>query len=411
MNRRKFCTWAKRLGIFLFAFWLTISLWQAPVINRTISATDPIRGVWLTNYGSAFSYYTTRLDELTANLVQHHINTVYPAVWNRGSTLFPSQVVKSVGGPIRSRLTSLPLLPFQNPMGSLVHHAHRQHLRIIPWFEYGLWVPASSAIAQKHPDWLTTTIEGDIIASSVPPSKLPSGLKDVQQEFTGLNQAWLNPAHPEVQTFLTNLILEVAQKYDVDGVQLDDHFGLPVAFGYDDLTQKLYQESHQGLSPPNDPNDREWVAWRADQITQLMTKIVTEVRAAKPDIIISLSPSPPRFAYEKYLQDWTRWADIGLLDEVLVQVYREDPSFLQAELDKQTFHYLRGQMPVAIGLYTGPGRNGKPIEQIKTEVEIVQDAGYDDVSFFCWETTFWILKKSSHAQVKAAFQQLFGAVS
>ena len=44
----------------------------------------------------------------------------------------------------------------------------------------------------------------------------------------GANEAYLNPCHPEVQTFLTDLIVEVVQAYPVDGIQLDDHFGLPL---------------------------------------------------------------------------------------------------------------------------------------------------------------------------------------
>ena len=407
MNRRKIFKWVKRIGLVLLAFWVTISLWQSPVVQQTSNANQAIRGVWLTNYGTAFSYYTTRLDELTANLVHHRMNTIYPAVWNRGATLHPSQTVKSAGGPRRNPLTALPLLPFQNSLGSLVHHAHLQHLRIIPWFEYGLWVPASSAIAQKHPNWLTQTLDGDTTVAPSSSSRLPKRLRDFQQEWMGLNQAWLNPAHPEVQRFLTDLILEVVQNYDVDGIQLDDHFGIPVAFGYDDYTTQLYQASHQGLLPPDNPNDPEWVDWRADQITQLMTNIATAVRQRKPDLIISLSPSPPRFAYEKYLQDWMRWVNLGLVDEVLVQVYRDNPSFLQAELDKEAFYHLRDKLPIGIGLYTGPGRDAKPIDRIQQEIEIVQQSGYEDLSFFSWETTFWIFKKSPDRQVQSVFQDLF----
>ena len=393
-----------------FAFWLTICLWQAPVVKRVQEANPPIRGVWLTNYGSSFSYYLTRLDELTANLAKHHINTLYPAVWNRGNTLYASDVMKAAGGAKRDPFTSLPLLPFQNTLGALVHQAHRQNIRIIPWFEYGLWVPASSAIARQHPDWLTTNQAGNIVVNPQSSGGLLAPLKPLRLELTGENQAWLNPVHPEVRQFLIDLIVEVVQKYDVDGIQLDDHFGLPVAFGYDDYTQAEYRKSHQGISPPQDPNDPEWVAWRAEKITSLMADISQAVRVQQPEAIISVSPSPPAFAYQKYLQDWIRWVDLGLVDESLVQVYRKEPEHIQAELAKQSFAHLRDQIPVGIGLYTGPSFKGKKNQEIETEVQVIRDAGYEDVSFFCWETTFWVLKKSDPAQVQATFQKLFGQV-
>ncbi|MEM9138056.1 MAG: family 10 glycosylhydrolase, partial [Cyanobacteria bacterium P01_F01_bin.42] len=77
---------------------------------------------------------------------------------------------------------------------------------------------------------------------------------------------------------------------------------------------------------------------------------------------------------EKYLQDWTRWAESGLIDEALVQVYLSEPSFLQGELDRQDFLYLSSALPVGIGLYTGPRNNPKLIQQIQQEVAIVQEA-------------------------------------
>ena len=54
----------------------------------------------------------------------------------------------------------------------------------------------------------------------------------------------------------------------------------------------------------------EWVRWRAEKITQLMGRIAAAVKAADPDAIVSLSPNPPDFAYQQYLQDWRRWVSI-----------------------------------------------------------------------------------------------------
>ena len=78
---------------------------------------------------------------------------------------------------------------------------------------------------------------------------------------------WLNPLRPDVQKFMTDLIVEIVSNYDVDGIQLDDHFGYPSEFGYDEYTVKLYQKEHQGQLPPSDPQDADWVGWRADKIT------------------------------------------------------------------------------------------------------------------------------------------------
>lgn len=68
-----------------------------------------------------------------------------------------------------------------------------------------------------------------------------------------------------VQKFILDLIIEVVIQYDVAGIQLDYHFGLPVELGYDSFTVRLYQQEHQGKSSPNDPLDSEWMRWRADR--------------------------------------------------------------------------------------------------------------------------------------------------
>ncbi|NJL65190.1 MAG: family 10 glycosylhydrolase [Methylacidiphilales bacterium] len=363
------------------------SLWQAPTINRSAIPNNEIRGVWMTNYGAALSYYTTRLDDVIANIAKHRLNTIYPAVWNRGYTLHPSTVAESVSGSSQDSMTSLPLLPFQDTLSELVKQAHRQKLRIIPWFEYGLVVPKNHAIAKRHPDWLTMTQSGKI------------ALKD--------NMAWLNPCHPEVQEFLTNLIVDVVKRYPVDGIQLDDHFALPVEFGYDAYTAKLYRREHNGNSPPQNPKNSEWMAWRAGKLTQLMDKISKSVKDENQDVIISLSPNSLNFAYNRYLQDWGKWVDLGLLDEVIVQVYREDLRAISNELNNRELQNIKNKLPIAIGLYTGPFLSPKSIPKLQREIQIVQKYNYSGVSFFCWETTLWFFKGGSEQQLENSLRKVF----
>jgi uncharacterized lipoprotein YddW (UPF0748 family) len=199
----------------------------------------------------------------------------------------------------------------------------------------------------------------------------------------------------------------VAQRYPIDGIQLDDHFGLPIEFGYDPYTQELYRQEHGGNSPPQNNADPTWMQWRADRITLLMERIVAAVKEVRPEAIISLSPNSPAFAYNKYLQDWRRWVDMGLLDEVIVQVYRDDLSALEGELYNGGFAAANRQVPVAIGLYTGPVERPKPADKIQQEATAVKAAGYRGISFFCWETTLWVFKGSPAQQMLEFFRQQF----
>ena len=107
-----------------------------------------------------------------------------------------------------------------------------------------------------------------------------------------------------------------------------------------------------------------------------------------------------------------RWVKLGLVDEVIVQVYRQDLTALKTELYNGGFRsLLRQTVPISIGLYTGPVLAAKKIHHLRHEVEAVRQAGYQGVSFFCWETTFWLFKGSEDLQVKQAFLKLFSKAS
>ncbi|MBT9316091.1 glycoside hydrolase family 10 protein [Leptothoe spongobia] len=396
----------RHIALAIVALWLVMACWQAPAIKLT--ATNEIRGVWMTNTAAAINYYSFRLDDAVANLAAHRINTLYPSVWNQGYTLYPNQVTKRAGGKCCDRIANVPLYPFDDILHSLTRQAHRHNMRLIPWFEYGLMIPVSSPIAKAHPEWLTTNRAGEFVPAPLSAHPLfPKPIQNFQLEISGGNLAWLNPMHPEVRQFLTDLIVDVVKRYPVDGIQLDDHFSLPISMGYDPYSVQLYKDSHGGSPPPDDPSAPGWLAWRAHAITTLLTDITQAVKDVRPEAIISVSPNPPGFAYRKYLQDWLNWVNLGIVDEVLVQLYRDDLNVFEQDLYNSGFHNLRTQVPIAIGLYTGPLTAAKDFNRTIDEIAAVQQAGYGGVSFFSWETTFWVMKKASDMEVKQTLERLF----
>ncbi|MBE9069168.1 family 10 glycosylhydrolase, partial [Leptolyngbya cf. ectocarpi LEGE 11479] len=149
----------RNLAVGIAALWLVLACWQAPAVK--LADTNQIRGVWMTNTAAAINYYGFRLDDAIANLAEHGINTLYPSVWNQGYTLYPNQVTQEAGGSCCDRIANVPLYPFDDILHSLTRQAHRHNMRLIPWFEYGLMIPASSAIVRAHPDWLTTNRAGE----------------------------------------------------------------------------------------------------------------------------------------------------------------------------------------------------------------------------------------------------------
>jgi uncharacterized lipoprotein YddW (UPF0748 family) len=376
----------RSLTIALLSCLLVVFLWPAAVVKTP--SQKALRGTWMTHFGLSLSFHTSRLDNAMANLAKHQVNTLYPAVWNHGHSLYRSAVVSGAGGSDRNPWVNLPFSA--DLLTEVTKQAHRQHLRLIPWFEYGLMIPLDAGIVKQHPDWLT--VDAKQQKTDRPGDQSHSPLRSLRNAIKGENQGWLNPFHPEVQAFLINLITEVVQRYPVDGIQLDDHFGLPVEYGYDAYTTALYRQEHKGKPPPIDPTNAEWVKWRSEKLTQLMGRISRSVKAKNPKAIVSLSPNAPEFAYRKYLQDWPTWVKSGWLDEVVVQLYRPDLASLKQELERPNLRSLSQQVPLSIGLYTGPVGQAKSKARLGQEVEMVRSSGYHGVAFFCWETTFWWLR-------------------
>lgn len=366
-----------------FPFWAVA---QTPVSNNVLNSVEPtpdqinqirirptnsneIRGIWLTNVDSDVLFSTQRLQQAINRLRRLKFNTLYPTVWNGGYTLYPSKVAeKSFGAAIDPS----PALQNRDIISETLEFGHAQKFAVIPWFEYGLMTEDGSELMRLHPDWVTKRRDGSQVF--------------VHGEKNQHRLVWLNPAKPEVQKFLTDLIVEVVTKYDVDGIQLDDHFGMPAELGYDDYTIALYKKQHLGNLPPDDFSDPDWIRWRAKFVTNLMRKISKSVRDIKPNCLISLSPNPRNFSYVKYLQDWYTWVYLGYIDELVVQVYRDNIEDYQRELSNPEWQEIRQKIPVAVGILTGLRIQNVDMRQIKGQVKIARELSFDGFSFFFYET-------------------------
>ncbi|MEA5503286.1 glycoside hydrolase family 10 protein [Halotia wernerae UHCC 0503] len=360
--------------------------------------TTEIRGVWLTNVASGILFVPWGIDRAVDQLSALNFNTVYPVVWNRGQTFYKSAVAQSVTGSNTQPILTL-MHGGQDVLAKIVKLAKPKGLSVIPWFEYGFMTPSDSELARRYPDWLTNGRQGVKSIQETPPEEADNGSAN--------KQAWLNPLHPEVQKFILGLIVEVVSNYDVEGVQLDDHFGMPVQFGYDSFTINLYRQEHQGKSPPSNPFNSEWMRWRANKITDFMAEIYQAVKAVKPKAKISLSPNSHAFAYKYYLQDWESWVKKGLVDELILQVYRNNKSSFIADLEKPAVKLARTQIPVAIGISTGTLRNPVEIAQVREQVQIVRDRSFVGISFFYWESLWGYIAPESPRQRRSVFQEMF----
>lgn len=357
--------------------------------------TREIRGVWLTNIDSDVLFEQNRLREAVSELARLNFNTLYPTVWNWGYTLYPSSVMQQeVNLPLDPRPVAAGLQG-RDMLKEIIQEAHQRNLAVIPWFEFGFMAPKDSEIAQKHRDWWTQKQDGSVDGNA-------SSLDRVQIPV------WFNPFKPEVQQFLLNLVSEIVTNYDVDGIQFDDHFGLPNEFGYDDYTVQLYKQEHNGKAPPTNVQDPEWLRWRSDKIGQFLVQVFRTVKARKPKAILSFSPLDLPYAYDTFLVDWHKWEQAGLIEELIPQIYFQGQKFVD-RIELATHPELlqaRNHIPTAIGILSGLSGNPRPLDELQRQIKAVRDRHYAGMSFFFYET-LWNKSPEPTETRKAGWQALF----
>ncbi len=388
--------------------------------NTTFSPINQeIRGVWITNVASGVLFSPWGIPRALNQLAEMHFNTVYPVVWNRGQTFYRSKALHKITGRTIDPLIALTHFR-EDPLAEMVRVGHRQNLRVMPWFEYGFMVPMNSAIARQHPEWLTSRQNGsrhlqeDAFEAGEMPLEPPLKRGLFSQLLNGGAPAqlgWLNPMHPSVQGLLLGLVEEVIDEYDVDGIQLDDHFSLPVEFGYDPYTVSLYKAEHQGQPPPNNPADPDWIRWRAGKLSRFMNVLHARVKAKCETCTISISPNPAKFAYRFYLQDWRSWVRQGWVDELVVQVYRDDFERFESELGKELLQEAQSRIPVSIGILTGTWQHPISFEQIRKQVQSSRDRHFAGVSFFYWDTLWSYFTPEAPKRRRQSFKQLMEEIS
>lgn len=337
-----------------------------PVTPTNPPPVDPslLRGSWVTTTASTALNSLTDIKTTVANHKAAGLYHIFVVVYNNARTVYPSTVMQNlIGKNIKEGFEG------RDPLQEMITEAHAAGLKVYAWFEYGFSSSFSAnggSILQAKPGWASKDQNGNLV---------------VKNGFD-----WLNAFHPEVQDFLMSLVNEVVTKYNVDGVQGDDRLpAMPSEGGYDDYTVNMYRAEHGGASPPLNTKDPSWLQWRAGKLNSFMKRMYTEVKTAKPNVKVIMSPSIYPFSLNEYLQDWPTWVDSSWVDGIIPQVYRYDIAAYRATMRAQKPYFK-----TKINLYT-PGillKSGSylPSDQFLTEmIQANRAEGLKGEVFFFYE--------------------------
>jgi uncharacterized lipoprotein YddW (UPF0748 family) len=202
-----------------------------------------------------------------------------------------------------------------------------------------------------------------------------------QVSNTGDPIDWLCPSDPDNFELELESMLEVARKYDVDGLHFD-YIRYPGRSGcYCDGCRERF-EADSGLSVANWPKDchsgplaDRYTEWRCRQITRLVAAVHDEAKKIRPGLKISAAVfgSYPD-CRQSIGQDWVAWAKAGYLDFLCPMDYTEsDLSF--TNLVTNQLKLVGGRVPIYPGIGATASRATLSADRVAGQVHLARRLG------------------------------------
>ena len=331
-----------------------------------------LRGAWIASvynldWPSSRSLSTgqqqAELIRMLDTLANARINTVFLQVRPESDALYQSAIdpwsywLTNAQGTAPS--------PLWDPLSFAVTEAHKRGMELHAWInpyraKQGTPTLAPTHVAVLHPDWT-------FVASTV---------------------TLLNPGIPDVRNYLTDVIADIARRYDVDGIHFDDYF-YPSGMGtQDNATYSTYN-----------PNALTLANWRRDNVNQLIAKVYDTIQVingeSNRNILFGVSPfgiwkvgSPTGITGQSSFNDLycdpIAWMQAGKVDYVAPQLYwkisgPQDYHSLSKWWNNQGATYDRPVYP-GIGLHKLSAVNGGwPVSEIINQLNINRSPSHAQV--------------------------------
>jgi uncharacterized lipoprotein YddW (UPF0748 family) len=221
-----------------------------------------------------------------------------------------------------------------------------------------VWGPATlpaspSHLVNEHPEWLAVPqyLARDLNHMDPRDPRFVTALRQYAADRPAtVEGVYTSPSHPEVRERILAVWLDLATRYDLDGIHFD-YIRFPSP-DYDYSRGAL--ERFQAWVAPRIPVARldalwaavgsdplafatglpvEWDEFRRDQITSLVRDIYTQVKAIRPELVVSAAVvADGETAYGARFQDWKSWLADGILDIAVPMAYTPNDATFRAQI-------------------------------------------------------------------------------
>ncbi len=187
-----------------------------------------------------------------------------------------------------------------DPLEYAIEEAHKRGMELHAWF---------NPYRVKLSNWTLS------LADNNPAVQHPDWVLDVNDDIM------LDPGLPAVREHVTNVIMDVVSRYDVDGIHFDDYFYLEGITNEDDETYTNYS---RGFTNRGD--------WRRDNVNELLRMVYAGIQNLKPYVKFGQSPAGiwknnvpsginGRDNYSAIYCDGVTWLSEQIIDYLTPQLY------------------------------------------------------------------------------------------
>ena len=269
------------------------------------AAEENCRYFWVVRDGLSSP---VEIDELLARAQAAGANGVFVQVVGRGEAYYRSDF-----------LPSADFSGFEDPLQYVIQKAGPMGLEVHAWINaFLVWSAprepeSSDHVYHAHPEWFTAHSNG----------RSSRSYTQEQAEAVGLVGATISPAYPGVREYITDIAVEIAANYNVDGIHLDYIRYPNSSFGFSAGEKELFYLA-TASTPENNPD--QWAIWRQEQVTETVASLRAALRSADPGVLLSCAVmANPYSAASEFSCDWQSWLTTGLVDFVCPMAYTSDP--------------------------------------------------------------------------------------
>ncbi len=261
---------------------------------------NELKGTWIRPTETSPEQIIATLDKMHAN----GFDNIFLETYFHGKTIFPSATMNKYGFTIQNE-------KFEgfDPLDVWIKEAHKRDMKVHIWFQ-SFYVGNNppeiepSSILSIRPDWGNKTKKF---------ADIPGATKSTSEH----NGYFIDPANPEVQEFLLELLTEIIETYNPDGINLD-YIRYPNATAGNDQNAWGFTEYARndfkllyGVDPidltTSDVLWYDWNQYRRNNITNFVKKVGK--LGNQKDVYISAVIFPDlASALATKQQDWRTWS-------------------------------------------------------------------------------------------------------